>query len=140
MRGTVLALAFTLVCAAAIAGGANPSGTGSATAHMSFSKRAEIGFAEGAEEVSPVVRPEIAHVALELKSALAAADGTVELEAYAPTPESRAIAVQRAADVRLSLVEAGVPAERIDVRVVPRAAYDGVVDRVTIYLRRKNGG
>ncbi|MBV8798605.1 MAG: hypothetical protein JO208_02175, partial [Alphaproteobacteria bacterium] len=76
-------------------------------------------------------------VAAQLKADLRRAPATIELEGYAPTPESRIIAVQRVVDVRLALVEAGVAAEHINVQVLPRAASDGAVDRVTIYLHRE---
>lgn len=137
MRGLILVAAVTMLAGGAIAGGSpSSSGSGSATAHITFAKRAEIGFAPGADAISPIVRSQIARVAAVLKSDLAAAHGRVEVEAYAPTHEARVLAVQRAVDVRLALVENGVPAEVIDVRVVPREANGGGVDTVSIYIHR----
>jgi hypothetical protein len=127
MRAAALALVLT-----ALAGGALGQ-NGSETVHRTVSKRAEIGFPPGAEGIPAVVRPQIKRLAAQLKAALRQAPGTVEIEAYAPTPASRVLAVQRAADLRLALVNAGVPAERINVRV---ARTGGSPDTVTIWLRR----
>jgi hypothetical protein len=128
MRALALALAtFTLVGSAA-------AQSGSETVYRTVSKRAEIGFAPGAEEIPAVVRPQIKQLAAQLKAALRQAPGTVEIEAYAPNPVARILAVQRAADLRLALVNAGVPAERINVRVMRTG---GSPDVVTIWLRRQ---
>jgi len=127
MRLTVFAALLILPVASAFA-----AETNSETVHISFAKRAEIGFAPGAEVVPAVVRPQLAHVARELKAALAHEPATVEVEAHAPTPEARILALQRAVDVRGALVDDGVPAERINVLVVRTGAPDTVI----IYFRR----
>ena len=127
MRLTALAALLILSTGFAFA-----AETNSETVHISFAKRAEIGFAPGAEVVSAVVRPQLAQVARDLKAALAHEPATVEVEAHAPFPEARILAVQRAVDVRAALVDDGVPAERINVLVVP----GGAPDTVIIYFRR----
>jgi hypothetical protein len=127
MRALALALVTFIVAGNAAAQ------SGSETVHRTLSKRAEIGFAPGAEEIPAVVRPQIRQLAAQLKAALRQAPGTVEIEAYALTPAARVIAIQRAADLRLALVNAGVPAERINVRVMRTG---GSPDVVTIWLRR----
>jgi hypothetical protein len=138
VRIGALISALALIPSLAVAGGpAATGGAGSHTTHMSFSKRAEIGFPAGAEGIPAMVRPEIARIAARLKADLASAPGAVEVEAYAPDPSARIVALQRAVDVRLALVESGLPAERIDVRVVPRVSSEGTSDMVTIYLRRR---
>jgi len=127
MRSTALA-ALLLVST----GFAFAAETNSETVHISFAKRAEIGFAPGAEVVPAVVRPQLAQVARELKGALTHEPATVEVEAHAPTPEARILALQRAVDVRGALVDDGVPAARINVLVVRTGAPDTVI----IYFRR----
>lgn len=112
---------------------AKGSGTGSGTAHISFVKRAEIGFPPGGEGIPAVVRPELLRVAKQLKDDLARAPATIAVEAYAAEPKARVLALQRVVDVRLALVEAGVPAEKIDVHVT---RVPGVPDMVVIYLHR----
>jgi len=47
-------------------------------------------------------------------------NATLEVEAYAREPMARVIALQRVVDVRGALVDRGVPAERINVRVLAR--------------------
>jgi hypothetical protein len=122
----VLALALLFVTSAVLAQ------AGSGTTHMTVSKRAELAFPAGNESIPLVLRPRLKQLASELRAALRRAPGTVEIEAYAPNPRARIMAVQRAADLRLAFVEYGVPAERINVRVRPR----GNADMVTIWLRR----
>jgi hypothetical protein len=135
MRAAV-ALALSLIAGAAVAQPDARSGpqSGSGTTHMTVSKRAELAFQPGNASIPVVVRPRLRQLAAELKAALRRAPGTVEIEAYAPTPRARIVAVQRAADLRLALVEYGVPAESINVRVRPRG---GNADTVTIWLRRQ---
>ena len=134
MRAVLFALVlFVGGTVAAAEDGDTALGPSSGTAHISFVKRAEIGFPPGGESIPDVVRPELARVAKQLKEDLARAPATIEVQAYAAEPRARVLALQRVVDVRLVLVEAGVPAERIDVRVthVP-----GVENMVTIYLHR----
>jgi hypothetical protein len=131
----VRAFLFVLVFIAGVdIAAADEPDPGSGTAHITFVKRAEIGFPAGGEGIPAVVRPELIRVAKQLKDDLARAAATIEVEAYAADPGSRLLALQRVVDVRLALVEAGVPAEKIDVRVTRTP---GVPDMVTIYLHRE---
>lgn len=117
-----------------LAGSAVAAQSGSETVYMTVSKRAEIGFTPGIDTIPAVIRPRLRALALQLKAQLNKAVGMIEIEAYAPDPHSRILAVQRLADLRLALVDAGLPAERITVRVQPSG---GGADTITIWLRRR---
>lgn len=127
------AVLFVLILIAGVGTAvAEESGAGNGTAHISFARRAEIGFPPGGEVIPAVVRPEIARVAALLKADLAHAPVNIDLQAYASEPKARVLALQRVIDVRLALVEAGIPAERIDVHVHPT----GEPDKVVIFIHR----
>lgn len=112
----------------------------STTNSAGLSKHGQVKFRPGATEVVPAAINGIRLLASDLNSALDAGAQRVQLDAFGGRPgdkssEARRLALRRALGIRQLLIEAGVPASRIDVRAMGGITDHGAPDRVDVFVR-----
>ena len=105
-----------------------------------LSKRSEILFAHNATDPTPDAAGRLKQLAGDLNSALDAGAQRVQLDAFGGAPgdkstDARRVSLKRALVIRQLLIDAGVPASRIDVRAMGGIDDRGNADRVDVYVR-----
>jgi len=105
-----------------------------------LSKRSEILFPHNATDPTPEAAGRLKQLAGDLNSALDAGAQRVQLDAFGGAPgdkstDARRVSLKRALVIRQLLIDAGVPASRIDVRAMGGIDDSGNADRVDVYVR-----
>ncbi|HEX4532652.1 MAG TPA: OmpA family protein [Rhizomicrobium sp.] len=108
--------------------------------HAGLTRRSQIVFPTGSTDPAPSEMEGIKGLAAALNSALKAGAQRVQLEAYGgphgdKSSDSRRLSLKRALSIRQTLIDDGVPAEKIDVRAMGGVDDRGPADRVDVYLR-----
>jgi outer membrane protein OmpA-like peptidoglycan-associated protein len=114
--------------------------TGHAEEPPNLSKRSEILFPHNATDPTPESAGSMKQLASTLNSALNAGALRVQLDAFGGAPgdkstDARRVSLKRALVIRQLLIDAGVPASRIDVRAMGGIDDTGNADRVDVYVR-----
>lgn len=114
--------------------------TGHAEEPPNLSKRSEILFPHNATDPTPELAGSMKELAATLNSALGAGALRVQLDAFGGAPgdkstDARRVSLKRALVIRQLLIDAGVPASRIDVRAMGGIDDTGNADRVDVYVR-----
>ncbi len=99
----------------------------------------QVKFRKDATDLVPAAMTGIRQLAGNLNLALDQGAQRVQLEAFGGAPndkgsDARRLSLKRALTIRQLLIDAGVPAGKIDVRAMGGAA-DGAPDRVDVYVR-----
>ncbi len=104
-----------------------------------MTKQGEVLFSQATADPRTESAEQLKTLAAALNTALDSGSARVELDAYGGTPgdkssDARRLSLRRALAIRQLLIDAGVPANRIDVRALGGIDDRGNADRVDIFL------
>jgi outer membrane protein OmpA-like peptidoglycan-associated protein len=113
---------------------------GPATGNESLTKRSVILFAKDAPDPAKSALGALKFLAGDLNSAMTSPGARVELQAFGGAKgdkgsDARRLSLKRALAIRQVLIEAGVSADRIDVRAMGGVDDPGPTDRVDVYVK-----
>jgi outer membrane protein OmpA-like peptidoglycan-associated protein len=105
-----------------------------------LTKRSVILFAPQAADPAQSALGAIKFLAGDLNAAMNSASARVQIQAFGgnrgdKSSDARRLSLKRALAIRQVLIDAGVPAERIDVRAMGGADDSGPADRVDVYVK-----